>query len=131
MLPTPLLNTAHLLGTSEMISVAVLAPPTLLAGALAGLPTIGLRTIPLPIRGPRIRNEERVATTALASASMRAAHRAPNTDAGRPSWKSKRNGKKNHGRRRKKSFVLKSGKKTQPKKTEFQTAISNPLSSRR
>jgi hypothetical protein len=61
MLPAPLLDTAHLVGTSEMIPVAVFAPPTLLAGELAGLPTIGLRTIPLPIRSSPIRDEEHAA----------------------------------------------------------------------
>jgi hypothetical protein len=77
-----------------MIPVAVLAPPTLLAGELAGLPTTGLGTIPLTILGSRIRKEERAATSALASASKRAAHRAPNTEPDTGGWKSKREEKK-------------------------------------
>jgi hypothetical protein len=40
-------------------------------------------------------------------------------------------GRSLRGRRRKKSFALKSGKKNQPKKTEFQSALFTPLSSRR
>jgi len=90
----PQLHAADLLRPAVVVAVAILAQPPSLAGCLTGLPTRGLGTIPLPILGAPIREEELRATTAFAS-GPREAHREPHLEAPR----SRRKRKKKNRRR--------------------------------
>ena len=72
-----------------MITVAVLAQPSALAGYLTGLSASGLGTVALAIFGPRIGNEKLGATTAFAS-GLRAAHRGLHFEEPPPGRKRKR-----------------------------------------
>jgi hypothetical protein len=85
----PRLDSADLIGTAEVIAIAVLAQPALLAGGFAGLLAHGLGTVTLPAFGPWIRKEEEAATAAFAS-GQRTAHRAPDPESASPERKRKR-----------------------------------------
>jgi len=69
------LDATDLVGATEVVAVAILVRPPLLAGSLTGLPTGRLGTVALTIFGPRIGGEERLAASAFAPGSW-AAHRA-------------------------------------------------------
>jgi len=72
----PGLHPLHGARAAEVIAIAVFAEPTALTGELAGLPTIRVRTKPLPIGSPRIRKKKPAAMTAFTPGG-RAAHGAP------------------------------------------------------
>jgi hypothetical protein len=126
----PELDTAHLVGTAEVIAVGGFAQPTPLTGGLAGLPTRGRRTVVLAGFVARIGNEKLGATAAFASGLL-AAHREPHHAERLRGRKLKRIPEEDETRRRKKRFRVKGWKKTLRKKTEFQTARFRPLSFRR
>lgn len=67
------LNTGDLVGSSEVVAVAIFAKPPLLAGHLAHLSARGHWAVMLAIFSPGIRNEELAANTVFTS-SRRAAH---------------------------------------------------------
>jgi hypothetical protein len=126
----PQLDAADFVSSAEVVTVAIFAQPPSLAGCLTGLLASGLGTIPLPILGAPIGEEELRATTAFAS-GLRQAHRERYLEAPHSGRKRKRRTEEDQIRRRKKSFRAKCRKKIQPKKTEFQTASFPPLSFRR
>jgi hypothetical protein len=73
----PGLHPLHGARATEVIAIAVFAEPAALTGALAGLLTFRVGTIPLPISGPRIRKKKPMAMTAFTPGGS-AAHGAPN-----------------------------------------------------
>ena len=89
MVPPPGLNATDLVGSAEVVAVAVLACPPALTGLLTGVAAGRLRTMALLIDRPGIGSEELTATAALAS-DRRAAHRARHFGAARPGRKRKR-----------------------------------------
>jgi len=99
----PGLNAAHLIWSSEVIAVAVFAEPFALAGCLAGLSASGVDTVPLTVCRSWIRNEELVATTALAS-GFETGHGAYHLAQLRSERKRKTKWQENDNGRRKKSF---------------------------
>jgi hypothetical protein len=79
----PQLNAADLLGSAEVVAIAILAQPLALAGCLTGLPAGEVKTVALAIFGPWIGKEKRAATTAFAS-GFRAAHGEPDFEEAYP-----------------------------------------------
>jgi hypothetical protein len=73
---SPLLNTPHILGPAEVISVARFVQPPPLAGGLARPATIRRQTIKLAGGIMPVRGKEKIAATALAS-SGNGTHRVP------------------------------------------------------
>jgi hypothetical protein len=72
----PGLHPAHRFRPTEVIAVAVLPQPPMLAGGLAGLLTTRLGTISLPVGCPRIGKKKLGATKAF-TPGLRAAHEEP------------------------------------------------------
>jgi hypothetical protein len=127
---SPGLHPLHGARAAEVITIAVFAEPTALAGELAGLLTFRVRTIPLPIRRARIRKKKPAAMTAL-SAGWRAAHDEPKLRRIPERRKrKKKTAKKTKSAEGSRTFSGKWSKKMPRKKTEFQTACSTPLSFR-
>jgi hypothetical protein len=119
MLPTPLLHSAHLLFAAEVIPTGGSAPPTALAGELAGLSASRCRTVLLGRGVSVIGTEEYLAATALARGN-RAAHYRLN----RVVKKTKINqehgpGKKTQIEEGRRAFSANSRRKPNAKKTEF------------
>jgi len=85
----PLLDARHILGISEVVSVGWLAQPSLLTSRLAGLATIGLFAVMLPVAIAVIRQEKAAATTALTSL-WSVAHHEPRPKRNKSGIKSKR-----------------------------------------
>jgi len=61
----PLLDARHVLSITEVVAVGRFAQPSLLAGRLAGLATIGFLAVMLPVPIAVIREEKGAATAAL------------------------------------------------------------------
>jgi len=89
MVPPPGLDTLNLVGSAEVVAVAVLVCPALLTGLLTGVAAGRLRTVALTIDGPGIGGEELVATAAFAS-DRRELHRPRHFADARPGRKRKR-----------------------------------------
>src|SRR2546427_12442833 len=102
----PRQDAADFIRSAEVVAIPVLAEPPSLAGCLAGLPTPGLGTIPLPILSAPIGDEELRATTAFAS-GLREGHREHYFEAPHSRRKRKRRTEEDPIRRRKKSFRAK------------------------
>jgi len=85
----PGLHPAHRFRPPEVITVAVLAQPPVLAGCLARLPATRVGTKSLSVGSPRIGNKKLAATTAFTPGS-KAAHDEPNRRRTRQPRKRKR-----------------------------------------
>ena len=89
MVPPPGLDTLNLVGSAEVVAVAVLVCPALLTGLLTGVAAGRLRTVALTIDGSGIGTEELAATATFAS-DRRATHRARHFGDAGPGRKRKR-----------------------------------------